>query len=50
MEVQPELLEHLEGIFSGRGTPMPATNIKQATLIPSAESVRTQWHRTGLVG
>ena len=39
MEVQPDLLEHLEGIFAGRGTPMPATNIKQATLIPSAESV-----------
>ena len=39
MEVQPNLLEHLEGIFAGRGAPMPATNIKQATLIPSASTV-----------
>ncbi len=39
MEVQNDLLEHLKGLFAGRGTPMPETNVKQATLIPSAESV-----------
>ena len=36
MTVQEDLLEHLRGLFAGRSTPMPATNIKQATLIPSA--------------
>ena len=39
MEVQDDLLRHLEGIFAGRGGGMPATNIKQATLIPSAEAI-----------
>ena len=39
MAVQVDLLKHLEGLFAGRGTPMPATNIKQATLIPSAHAV-----------
>ena len=39
MTVQEGLLEHLKSLFAGRGTPMPATNIKQATLIPSAETV-----------
>ena len=39
MEVQEDLLEHLKGLFAGRGTPMPETNVKQATLIPSAEAV-----------
>ena len=37
MTVREDLLEHLKSLFSGRGTPMPATNVKQATLIPSAE-------------
>ena len=36
MTVQEDLLEHLRGLFAGRSAPMPATNIKQATLIPSA--------------
>ena len=39
MEVQDDLLEHLKGLFAGRGAPMPATNIKQATLIPSASTI-----------
>ena len=39
MEVQDDLLEHLKGLFAGRGAEMPATNIKQATLIPSATVV-----------
>jgi nicotinamide-nucleotide amidase len=39
MEVQEELLEHLKAYFAGRGTPMPSTNIKQATLIPSARTI-----------
>jgi len=39
MVVQDELLEHLKGLFAGRGTPMPDTNIKQATLIQSAEAI-----------
>ncbi len=36
MAVQDDLLAHLESLFTGRRAPMPATNIKQATLIPSA--------------
>ena len=39
MIVQEDLLEHLKGLFAGRGTPMPSTNIKQATLIPSAVTI-----------
>ena len=39
MTVQDELLKHLEEFFRGRDMEMPATNIKQATLIPSAQSV-----------
>ena len=39
MTVQDDLLKHLESQFAGRGSPMPATNIKQATLIPSAEAI-----------
>ena len=39
MEVQEDLLEQLKAIFAGRGGEMPATNIKQATLIPSAEVI-----------
>ena len=39
MTVQDDLMEHLRSQFSGRGAPMPDTNIKQATLVPSAEAV-----------
>lgn len=39
MEVQEDLLEHLKSLFAGRGFPMPETNVKQATLIPSAEAI-----------
>ena len=39
MDVQEDLLEHLKAQFAGRGAPMPSTNIKQATLIPSAKAV-----------
>ncbi len=39
MEVDPGLLKDLEENFSRRGTKMPKTNIKQATLIPSATSL-----------
>ena len=39
MEVQDDLLEHLEEFFRKRGAEMPPTNLKQATLIPSAETI-----------
>ena len=39
MIVQDDLLEHLRGLFEGRGFPMPETNVKQATLISSAEAI-----------
>ena len=39
MTVEDALLEDLKGYFQGRGMDMPATNIKQATLIPSAMSI-----------
>ncbi len=39
MVVQDDLLQHLKGYFHNRGWEMPATNIKQATLIPSAQSI-----------
>ena len=39
MVVQEDLLEHLRSLFAGRGFPMPETNVKQATLIPSAEAI-----------
>lgn len=39
MTVQDDLLEHLRSLFAGRGFPMPETNVKQATLIPSAEAL-----------
>jgi nicotinamide-nucleotide amidase len=39
MTVQEDLLVHLKGLFANRGFPMPETNIKQATLIPSAVTV-----------
>ena len=39
MEVQEDLLAHLTSQFESRGVKMPATNIKQATLIPSAKVI-----------
>ena len=37
--VQPEVVQELERYFAGRGITMPAHNIKQAHLIPSARFV-----------
>ena len=39
MSVQDYLLAHLKSLFANRGFPMPETNIKQATLIPSAQAI-----------
>lgn len=39
MAVQDNLAAGLREYFRGRGTNMPATNIKQATLIPSAQTI-----------
>ena len=39
MKVDPDILAWLEGVFARRGMAMPPTNIKQATLIPSATSI-----------
>ena len=39
MEIQEDLLTHLKNIFADRPGGMPSTNIKQATLIPSAISI-----------
>lgn len=39
MSVQDDLLAHLKSLFVNRGFPMPETNIKQATLIPSAQAI-----------
>ena len=39
MEVQDDLLAHLTAQFESRGIRMPATNVKQATLIPSARVI-----------
>ena len=39
MEVRENLLAHLKSQFESRGVKMPATNIKQATLIPSAKVI-----------
>jgi nicotinamide-nucleotide amidase len=36
LEVQPDLETELRGFFQRRGRTMPARNVKQATLIPSA--------------
>lgn len=40
--VQKEVVEGLERYFAGRGMAMPAHNIKQAHLIPSAQFVRNR--------
>jgi len=39
MTVRPELEEVLKGWYAKRNRPMPAMNIKQATLIPSATAI-----------
>ena len=39
MEVQDDLLAHLRSQFESRGIHMPETNVKQATLIPSARVI-----------
>ncbi len=39
MTVDSDLLLWLRGVFSQRGIDMPRTNVKQATLIPSADTV-----------
>ena len=39
MQVDPDLLEWLKDVFARRGLEMPETNVKQATLIPSAEVI-----------
>ncbi len=39
LEVAPELERELRDFFAHRGIEMPPTNIKQATLIPSAEAI-----------
>ncbi len=39
MEVEPELEAHLRGWYGRRNRPMPEMNIKQATLIPSAQAI-----------
>ena len=40
--VQQEVVDNLEKYFAGRGIAMPAHNIKQAHLIPSAQFVRNR--------
>ena len=39
MAVEDNLLKELESFFKNRGIDMPPTNIKQATLIPSARTI-----------
>jgi nicotinamide-nucleotide amidase len=39
MAVSPGLEKELRGVFAAMGRNMPPTNIKQATLIPSAQSI-----------
>ena len=39
LKVDPELERQLREFFSGRGFQMPESNVKQATLIPSAEAI-----------
>lgn len=39
MKVRDDLLANLKAHFEGRGVTMPSTNLKQATLIESAESI-----------
>jgi len=39
MEVDPAQKAHLEKFFTGRGIPMSENNLKQASLIPSAQAI-----------
>lgn len=39
MEIDPGLRDQLEKFFTGRGIPMSANNLKQASLIPSARAI-----------
>ena len=39
MKVDPELEKHLREFFKDRNYPMPLSNLKQATLIPSAQPI-----------
>ena len=39
LAISDRLLEEMEAIFKSRGMPMPAHNLKQATLIASAQSI-----------
>ena len=39
LQVDPQSLDHLRETFLQRGTTMPSANIKQANLIPSAQTV-----------
>ncbi len=39
MQVDPTLEAELRGMFAGRGAQMPERNVKQATLIPSAQAL-----------
>src|SRR5512135_1211014 len=39
MQVDPKLEEELRAMFGRRGTQMPERNVKQATLIPSAQAL-----------
>ena len=39
MQVDPQLEAELRGMFSRRGAQMPERNVKQATLIPSAQAL-----------
>ena len=39
MQVEDDLVKHLEAFFRGRNMPMPQRNLKQATLIPSARTI-----------
>jgi nicotinamide-nucleotide amidase len=40
LETAPELVEGLERLFRDRGAAMPAANLRQATLIPSARTIQ----------
>ena len=49
--VVPELEAHLRNFFERRGGRMPEQNVKQATIIPSGESIpQPARHRPRLVG
>ncbi len=43
LSVDPKLERRLRELFAHRGFPMPESNIKQATLIPSARAIPNHW-------